>query len=183
MRTRRTSLLTLLLIALALLCIVPDVGMARPERVIQGPRGPRKSHRRIPPKATSNAPYRGPVEIRMMVIHASNDYNGFEPAIRHLQRHLNFLAFRGYKLLFESSMSLRRSATRSLGLFDGKVVEITLLESTQRQVQLKIRMYHPRSPNGVMLNTIVSVKRRGTFFVGGPRYRGGVLLLPITAWY
>jgi hypothetical protein len=108
---------------------------------------------------------------------------GFDPPIRHLARHLSFLNYRGFRLLLKNEMMLRTKATRSLGLFDGKVIEVTLDSATQEKLVLRIKMYNPKVPKGVTLDTTVSVARRGTFFVGGPRYLDCVLLLPITAWY
>jgi len=119
----------------------------------------------------------------MMVIHATNSAEGYDPAIRSLQRHLSFLNYRGFRLLFKNEMMLRNHTTRSLGLFDGKVLEVTLKSATQEKVVLGVKMYNPKTPSGVSLDTTVSVSRRGTFFVGGPRHEDGVLLLPITAWY
>lgn len=128
-------------------------------------------------------PHRGPVDIRMMVIQASNTVEGYAPEIQHLQRHLAFLNYKGFRLMFRNDMQLMPAATRSLGLFDGKVIEVTLNSATQEKAVLRVRMYNPQQPSGVALDTTVSVVRKGTFFIGGPRYEDGVLLLPITAWY
>lgn len=128
-------------------------------------------------------PFRGPVDVRMMVIHANNDVEGYDEAIKPLERHLGFLNYRGYRLLFKNDMSLTPRNTRSLGLFDGKVIEVTLNSATEEKAVLRVRMFNPQQPDGVALDTTVSVVRKGTFFIGGPRYQKGVLLLPITAWY
>lgn len=128
-------------------------------------------------------PVKGPVDIRMMVIHANNESNGYDKEIANLERHLAFLNYKGFRLLFRNDMMLMPRATRSLGLFDGKVIEVTLNSVTAEKATMRVRMYNPQQPNGVALDTTVSVVRKGTFFIGGPRYEGGVLLLPITAWY
>lgn len=128
-------------------------------------------------------PVKGPVDIRMMVIHANNESTGYDKEIANLERHLAFLNYKGFRLLFRNDMMLMPRATRSLGLFDGKVIEVTLNSVTAEKATMRVRMYNPQQPNGVALDTTVSVVRKGTFFIGGPRYEGGVLLLPITAWY
>lgn len=135
------------------------------------------------PQRLRKAPYRGKVQVKMMVIHATNSSTGFDPAIKNLQSQLGFLNYKGFRLLFKNEMSLETESTRSLGLFDGKVIEVTLNSATQEKVEMRVRMYNPASPGAVSLNTTVSVSRRGTFFIGGPKYQDGVLLLPITAWY
>lgn len=125
----------------------------------------------------------GPVEVKMMVIHATNAIKGMDREIEPLSRHLGFLNYSGYRLLFRNDMGLMPLTTRSMGLFDGKVIEVTLNSVTPEKAVLRVRMFNPRQPDGVALDTTVSVVRKGTFFIGGPRYEGGVLLLPITAWY
>ncbi len=136
-----------------------------------------------PPPAARRGPFRRPVEIRMMVIHASNDFVGYDRAIVHLRRHLAFLNYRGFRLLYQNEVLLRPGATRRMGLFDGNTIEVTLKSATWERAELHIRMFNRSRPSVALLDTIVLVTRRGTFFVGGPRYNGGVLILPITAWY
>ncbi len=135
------------------------------------------------PPAVRRGPFRRPVEIRMMVIHASNAFVGYDRAIVHLKRHLAFLNYRGFRLLFQNEMMLRPGTTRRMGLFDGNTIEVTLKSATWQRAELRVRMFNRARPATPLLDTVVLVSRRGTFFVGGPRYNGGVLILPITAWY
>ena len=136
-----------------------------------------------PPPVGRRGPFRRPVEIRLKVIHASNAFVGYDRAIVGLKRHLAFLNYRGYRLLFENTMMLRPGTTRRMGLFDGNTIEVTLKSATWERAELRIRMFNRARPTVPLLDTVVLVSRRGTFFVGGPRYNGGVLILPITAWY
>ena len=143
------------------------------------------AQRVVPPPAPigRRGPFRRPVEIRMMVIHASNAFVGYDRAIVGLKRHLAFLNYRGYRLLFQNTMMLRPGTTRSMGLFDGNTIEVTLKSATWERAELRVRMFNRTRPSVPILDTVVLVSRRGTFFVGGPHYNGGVLILPITAWY
>lgn len=187
MRRQRTPILACLIGALALSLLAPSVSFAqRPRRAIVAQQG-----RAVRPPlstgaasaATRRGPLRRPVEIRMMVIHASNAFTGYDRGIIQLKRHLSFLNYRGFRLLFQNEMMLRPGTTRRLGLFEGNTIEVTLNSATWERAVLHVRMSNPSRPAGAFLDTVVSVTRRGTFFVGGPRYNGGVLILPITAWY
>lgn len=127
--------------------------------------------------------YNGPVQIQFMVIKASNGITGYDPAIRHLRRHLSILNYQGFQLLYESAVTLKQGIPKRVELVDDRTFEITLQNVNKDQVLLDIKFFNPNQPSSVSLNSNVTVARRGTFFVGGPHYNDGVLLLPITAWY
>lgn len=174
-RTRQSLRKSFLPMLLWLLLLGMSAGvMAQPRPVL--PPGPLRG-------GPIQLPFRGQVDVRMMVIHANNDVEGYDAEIKPLERHLGFLNYKGFRLLFRNDMSLTPRTTRSLGLFDGKVIEVTLNSANEEKAVLRVRMFNPQQPSGVALDTTVSVVRKGTFFIGGPRYQGGVLLLPITAWY
>ena len=136
------------------------------------------------PRATKGEA-QGPqqVEVRLMVIQATNSKTGYDPRVEKYRPQLAFLSYKGFDLLMEEKISLKLGETKTVGLFEGKTVEATLVSATDSRVNLRLRLLKADTSKGATLDTTVTVPRKGTFFVGGPKHKEGVLILPVTAWY
>ena len=62
----------------------------------------------------------------------------------------------------------------------GRSVRLTLLSKTADKARVRVRI---KGKQKVILDTTVSIRRNGFFMVAGPKYDGGVLVLPIFARY
>lgn len=133
----------------------------------------------------TKAKQQGPqqVEVRLMVIQATNSKTGYDPRVEKYRPQLAFLSYKGFDLLMEEKISLKLGETKTVGLFEGKTVEATLVSATDSRVNLRLRLLKADASKGATLDTTVTVPRKGTFFVGGPKHKEGVLILPVTAWY
>lgn len=60
-------------------------------------------------------------------------------------------------------------------------MEVTVLGKDDRRVKMRVEVTGGKG--GKLLDTTLSVNRNGTFIVAGPKYKDGVLVLPLTAKY
>ncbi len=141
----------------------------------------RPALRRPPPPRSRRAPEAQRVRVKLMAVHASNALKGIAPELRRFQRQLAVLNYRGFRLLFTKNLTLRPGSPRSVGLMNGRSAELTLQSLTSTAAILRLRLFSPPAPRGVAVDTIVTVPRNRTFFLAGPRYDGGILILPISA--
>lgn len=123
------------------------------------------------------------VQVDLMIVYASNEKKGFDPRVARFRNQLQILSYTGFDVLSQESFSLDMGETKKTTLFEGRVVETTLVDGTDKRVHLRMRLLKPSEGETVLLDTTVTVPRKGTFFVGGPSHQRGVLILPVTATY
>lgn len=122
------------------------------------------------------------IHVDLLVIHASNGKKGYDPKVERFKKQLGFLSYTGFSLLNEEGFDLDLGETHQTTLFEGRMVETTLISGTDQKVRLKIKLTEAAGGDA-LVDTSVQVPRKGTFFVGGPKYKDGVLILPVTATY
>ncbi len=140
-----------------------------------------------PPVATKHPPVRqaparaGRVQLRVLVVHATNEHDRVDPRLGQLTRYLSHLRFSGYTLLETESLTLAVDAPQTFTIEGGRRVTVELLSRDDKRARMRVQI--TASKGGKLLDTTLSVNRNGTFFVAGPRYKNGVLILPLTARY
>ncbi len=123
----------------------------------------------------------GKVSLRLLVVAASDSYEGVDPQLQHLQRHLSFLRYRGYKQLDSHEATLAPGGTTDFQLAGDRRVEITLKSRTAQRAQFRIQFFGRQSNK--LLDTTLSVNRNGTVIVAGPKHADGILIVPLQARY
>lgn len=132
-----------------------------------------------PAQAPAVAP--GKVAVKLLVVAATDSHQGVDPRLQSLSRHLNFLRYSGYQLLDSHRAELSPGDDASFGIAGGRRVNVTLKSRNQQRAQFRIQIFN--SQQGKLLDTTLSVNRNGSFIVAGPRYRDGILILPLQARY
>ncbi len=122
----------------------------------------------------------GQVKVQVMVVHATDAKTYVDPKLENLERHLEFLKYSSYEVLSTEREGLTIDKSTSFAIDGGRKVTVTLLSKDESKARLRVQMY---KADKKLVDTTVSVKRGGTFIVAGPKYQGGMLLLPITANY
>ena len=131
-------------------------------------------------KAAVRAPQAGRVAVRLMVVAATDSHDRTDPSLRPLLKHLQFLRYRGYELLDTHRAELGLDARTSFPIQGDRKVALTLIRKTPERAQFRVQVHRK---GGKLLDTTLTVNRNGTFIVAGPRYRDGILILPLTVKY
>jgi hypothetical protein len=120
------------------------------------------------------------VELKLLVVAASDSEAGVDPRLKPLQRHLEFLRYRGYQLLDTHNASLAPGGDATFSIVGNRRVNVLLKSRTPERAQFRVQVF---SQGGKLLDTTLSVNRNGTFIVAGPRHQDGILILPLQARY
>ena len=131
-------------------------------------------------RAKAQAPRAGKVGVRVLVVHATSAHSRVDSRLANLTRFLSHLRYTGYDLLGTHNAQLASKGKQTFSIEGGSKVTVELLSKDDRRVRLRVQMTRGSSK---LLDTTLSVNRNGTFIVAGPRYRNGILVLPLTAKY
>lgn len=129
-------------------------------------------------KAVSRA---GKVDLRVMVVYATEQHKNVDSRLQQLTRYLSHLRFTGYELLDTYNVPLSPRASETFEITDNRKVTVELLSKDEHRARMRVQI--TAGKGGKLLDTTASVNRNGTFIVAGPRYKDGVLVLPLTARY
>jgi hypothetical protein len=120
------------------------------------------------------------VALRVMVVHATSTGNKIDSRLQNLTKYLSHLKYTSYELLQTHTAELGANGKQSFAIEGGFKVTIELLSKEQSKARMRVVMARGAEK---LLDTTLSVNRNGTFIVAGPKYKGGILVLPLTARY
>ena len=120
------------------------------------------------------------VALRVMVVHATSTGNKVDPRLQNLTKYLSHLKYTSYELLQTHNAELSANGKQSFAIEGGFKVTIELLSKEDSKARMRVVMARGSEK---LLDTTLSVNRNGTFIVAGPKYKGGILVLPLTAKY
>jgi len=142
----------------------------RPQQIAQaGPRGG---------GGAGKAAAASKVQANIMVVHASEDGSYIDPKLKNLERHLQHLKYSSYRVMTQESLELSQDSDKNVDVEGGWDVNITLLSTSGDKARFRVRV---SSKKGNLADITIAVARGRTFVVSGPKYNGGILLIPITA--
>jgi len=133
------------------------------------------------PLHNRNAPQANQVDVRMMVVYATEAHSNVDTRLVSLTRYLSHMRFTGYELLDTKSTELGANGSDSFSIQGGRQMTVTLLSNDENRVRMRVQITAGRG--GKLLDTTMSVNRNGTVIVAGPRYQDGILVLPLTVRY
>lgn len=118
-------------------------------------------------------------QVRVQVVHATN--NGrVDPALKPLEAQLKFTKYTGFAQLSTAGAQLAEGGDTVVNVDATRRLRVELIERGPAQAKVRVRL----TENGAnLLDTTVSIPRDKTFIIGGPKYDGGVLILPVTVSY
>ncbi|NOY24290.1 MAG: hypothetical protein GXP62_00295 [Oligoflexia bacterium] len=143
------------------------------------PSRPVRSARAAPP--TRTAPVRAKVEMEIRVVYATSAHSNVDSRLSSLARYLSHLRFTGYELLDTQRAQVSLGGKVSFTVQGGRRVTVKLLGRDENRA--RVRVVVSGSNNKQILDTTMSVNRDGTVIVAGPKYKDGILVLPLTARY
>jgi hypothetical protein len=124
---------------------------------------------------------KGKVDLQVHVIHATEAHSNVDPRLEQLQRYLRHLRYTGYELLETKKVPLTGRGGQTFSIAGDRKVSVELLSKDAEKARLRVKIIGRKGQK--LLDTTLSVPRNGTFIVAGPKYKGGILVLPLTARY
>lgn len=121
------------------------------------------------------------VNLEMIVVYATDSNTAVDPQVRPLMKYFRNYKFTGFSLLDSQVAKLTDNTARTFPIEGNRKVTITLLSHTETKVRCKVTIVEGK--NKKILDTTININRNGTFIVAGPKYKDGVLFLPISMKY
>ncbi len=177
------------LMTVALCLGITQLGLAHPTEAAPLPPRPKPIPAAAPPRPPPPRPpaARGhisrseKVQVRVMVVFATDSHNNIDERLGSLVRSLSHLRYSGYELLDTVTLSLGNRGVDSFTIVGGRRVTVELLSKDERRVRMRVQI-HSES-GGKLLDTTLSCNRNGTVIFAGPRHKDGILVLPLTPRY
>jgi len=112
--------------------------------------------------------------LSIQVILASNGGGGMDGALSGISSQLRsrFGQYSDFRLMGNHTMSINQGSAQSLGLPNGETMTISFLGMSGSSYRIQVSL-----PGG---GTTVTAPAGGIFFVAGPRYQSGIIIVAIT---
>ncbi len=120
------------------------------------------------------------IQLTVLVVHATDSESGVDPRLASLASSFRYFKYKGYRLLSQQSSDLAVNASSTYSVEGGRKVKVTLLSMDEARAKLRVEMSNEQ---GKVLDTTVNINRDGTFIISGPKYKDGILMLPLRASY
>jgi len=120
------------------------------------------------------------VQLTVLVVHATDSESGVDPRLASLASSFRYFKYKGYRLLSQQSSDIAVNASSTYAVEGGRKVKVTLLSMDDARAKLRVEMSNEQ---GKVLDTTVNINRDGTFIISGPKYKDGILMLPLRASY
>ena len=138
------------------------------------------------PPAKPRAPAEAPaatvdkVDIQLMVVHAKEGQPFVDPKLKAIEKHLRMLRYDEFRVLQSDRSSVGIDKSTSFSVQGGRKVTVTVLSADAKAARLRVQVF---KQSDKLVETTISVNRGSTVMVAGPKFEGGILILPITASY
>lgn len=120
------------------------------------------------------------IQLSVLVVHATDSESGVDPRLAALASSFKYFKYKGYRLLSQQTSELGVGAAGTYAVEGGRKVKVTLLSMDETRCKLRVEM---SNDEGKVLDTTVNINRDGTFIISGPKYKDGILMLPLRASY
>lgn len=123
----------------------------------------------------------GKVTLELPVVYATSSHSRVDPKLNDIARYLKNLRYTGYELVGTQKAQLAPKGGQTFTIAGNRKVKVQLLQKEAKRVRVRVRIIGGKGAN--LLDTTLWVNRNGTFIVAGPKYKDGILVLPLTARY
>ena len=121
------------------------------------------------------------VRLEMMVVYGTTINSAVDPQLRPLMKYFRNYKFTGFTLLDSQQSKLYDKSAKTFSIEGNRKVTISLLSHTEKHARLKVVVLEGKKQK--ILDTTININRNGTFIVAGPKYKEGILFLPISVKY
>lgn len=113
------------------------------------------------------------VDVRVYVIHASNEGDEIDPRLEDLRRQLEVFQFSFFRLLDVHARTLPFGSAAAIALPGERTLSIVpQRHDSEGRLRLRLKI-------GDIIDTTYTIAEGGTLIVGGPRHDGGHLILAV----
>jgi hypothetical protein len=144
-----------------------------------------------PTPLADNQAEEGKVKLKVLVVKASTvsekGADGkpaspqVDPELEPLLEYFNNYKFNSFVLVDTKPISLADGDNKKFVIVGGRKITVKLLSHDDNKAKMKVLIEGAKGR--ILLDTTISVNRNGTFIVAGPKFRDGILVLPISASY
>jgi len=120
------------------------------------------------------------VDVQLRVVHATDSESGVDPRLASLASSFRYFKYKGYRLLSTQTADLAVGGDQAFNVEGGRRITVSLLSFDEARARMRVQM---SNSDGKVLDTTVNINRNGTFIISGPRFKDGILMLPVTASY
>ncbi len=120
------------------------------------------------------------ISLTVLVVHATDSETGVDPRLASLASSFRYFKYKGYRLLSQQTSDLSVNGASTYQIEGGRKVKVTLVSMDDARAKLRVEMSNEQ---GKVLDTTVNINRDGTFIISGPKYKDGILMLPLRAGY
>ncbi len=123
----------------------------------------------------------GKVGVRILAVAASEGTPHLDPQLKHLVKHLAYLRHDRYELVTKKrGMIGIGGEDLEFRVQDGPRVVVTVRELGGNRAKIRVRIFRGQKK---VADTTVAIQNHGTFILAGPKYKDGILILPIRVDY
>lgn len=136
--------------------------------------------REAPPRPAQGARVAQRVDVQLRVVHATDSESGVDPRLASLASSFRYFKYKGYRLLSTQNAAIAVGGETTWSVEGGRRITVAVLSFDESRARMRVEM---TNGEGKVLDTTVNINRNGTFIISGPRYKDGILMLPVTASY
>lgn len=118
------------------------------------------------------------VKVVVKAIYASNSFDGFDGDLKKVEDDIRFqFNYRGYKLINQQELSIEFGKQGGMEIPDNRVIVLTPKGYTEKKIEMNLLVTEKEK---TLLNTTFRLPNKGTIYIGGPKYKDGMLLIAVT---
>ena len=118
------------------------------------------------------------VRVIVKAIYASNSFDGFEGDLKKVEDDIRFhFNYRGYRTISQQEMAIDFGKQGGLELPDNRLIVLTPRGVVEKKIEMNLLVVEKDKK---LLDTTFRLANKGTIYIGGPRYKDGMLLIAVT---
>ena len=129
----------------------------------------------------SNEPRGARVRLTMPVVYATEAHSNVDNRLKDIARYLKHLRYTGFELLDTHQAELAPRGQQSFTLEGGRRVTVELLSRDEKRARVRVQVVAGKGSK--LIDSTMWIGRNSTIIFAGPRYKDGILVLPLTARY
>lgn len=118
------------------------------------------------------------VRVVVKAIYASNSFDGFEGDLKKVEDDIRFqFNYRGYRLISQQEMTIDFGKQGGLEIPDNRLIVLSPGGLLENKIVMNLLVVEKDKK---LLDTTFRLANKGTIYIGGPRYKDGMLLIAVS---
>ncbi|MEC7985899.1 MAG: hypothetical protein VX278_12100, partial [Myxococcota bacterium] len=124
---------------------------------------------------------KGPLEVEVLVIHATTKHKKQDKNISHLIKYFENFKYTGYKLLDSENVKLIDKQNKQISILGNRNIRLYLESHDKSKAKMKVQITDAKSHK--LVDTTMVIPRNSHFIFAGPVHDGGILILHLSVKY